>query len=82
MMYGEAIWFSGKRIATVLNSLRNNIRRESGYGTIKRTLLKEFPLHNRDGWVTGIRDRGVNCLSKSVTISPLRVRDLKEKVMG
>ena len=30
MIYGEVIRFSGKNIAAVLNSLRNNIRREEG----------------------------------------------------
>ena len=34
VMNVEVNWTSGKRIATVFNSLRNSIRREGGYQTI------------------------------------------------
>ena len=41
----------------------------------------ELPLHNPGGRVAGRGDNGGEQLSK-VVISPLRVRDLEEKVMG
>ena len=53
-MYDEVIWSSGKRIATVFNSLRNIIMRETGYRIIKRTFLKEPPLDNPGGRVAGM----------------------------
>ena len=65
MMNGEAIGSSDKRIAAVFNSLLNNIRRKDGYGTIKRTLIEEFPLDNPGGWVAGIGDGGSELFSKS-----------------
>ena len=34
-MNGEVIWTSGKTIASVFNSLRNNIRGAAGYRIIK-----------------------------------------------
>ena len=57
MMYDEAIWSSGKRIAAALNSLRKNIRREAVYRINKRTLLKKPPAHNLGGRVVEIGDR-------------------------
>ena len=81
-MYGEAIWSCGKRIAAVFNSLRNNIRKEVEYQIIKWTLLKELPLHNPGGRVTGMEDRELIYLAKPFVISPLRMRDLDEKEMG
>ena len=79
MVNGEVIWTSSKKIATIYNSLRNNIRREVGYRIIKLTL---FPLDiAADGslvWET----EEVNCLAKAVAISMLRMRDLEGKVMG
>ena len=82
-MYGKVIWSSGKRIASVFNNWKHNIRREAGYRIIKRTLLKEVLLDNPVGRVAGIGDMGGELFSKSsVAISPLRVRDLEENVMG
>ena len=57
-MYGKAICFSGKRIAAVLNSLRNNIRGEVGYWIIKRTLLEEPLLDNQGGRVACMGNGG------------------------
>ena len=64
-MHGEVIWFSDKRIATVVNSLRNNIRREAGYRIIKWTLLKELTPDNPGGWVAGMGDSGGELFNKS-----------------
>ena len=47
-----------KRIATVFNSLRNDIRTEAGYRNIKRALLKELQLDNPGRPVAGMMDRG------------------------
>ena len=55
-MYGEVIWYSGKRIAAVFNSLRNNIKREAGYQSIKWTLLMKLMLDFPGGWVAGVGD--------------------------
>ena len=80
-MYGEVIWSSGKRIATVFNSLRNNIRREAGYQIIMRTLLKEPQLDNPGDESLVWEIAELNYLSKTVAISPSRVRDVEEKIM-
>ena len=82
MIYGEAFWSSGKRIAAAFNSLRNNIRREAGYRIIKRILLEKFPTENPGGRVAGMGDGEVKCFAEAVAIFPLLVRDLEEKVMG
>ena len=83
MMYGEAIRSISKRIAAVLNSLRNNISGEVGHRIIKWTLIEEPRLiDNPGGRVAGMRTGEINCLAKAVAIFFLRVRDLDEKVMG
>ena len=74
-MNGKVIWTNGKRIAAVFDSLRNNIRTEAGYLTIK--CHKQLPPDNPLVWETA----EVNCLAKAIAISRLGVRDLKEKVM-
>ena len=65
-MYGEAIWSSGKRIDTIFNSLRNNIRREAGYQIIKRTLT-ELPIDTPGGWFAV--QQMLNCLVKDELFS-------------
>ena len=53
-----------------------------GYRIIKPTLLKETPFDNPGGRVARMGDREAELLEKVVAISPLRVRDLEEKVLG
>ena len=56
VMNGEVIWTSGKSIAAVFYSQRNNIRREVGYRIIKWTLLMELPPETNRGRVAGVGD--------------------------
>ena len=81
MINDEVIWTSGKKIAAVLNTLRNNIRREAGYQIIMRTLLKEPQLDNPGDESLVWEIAELNYLSKTVAISPSRVRDVEEKIM-
>ena len=73
-MNGKVIWTSGRKIPAVFDSLRNNIRREEGYGITKWTLLEELPPDGLLVW------RQRRCLAKAAAVSTLRVRDLEERV--
>ena len=64
VMNDKVIQTSGKRIAAIFNSLRNNIRREVGYWIIKLTLHMEFRLENPRGPVAGIGDKWGELFSK------------------
>ena len=65
MVNGEAIPFNGKRIAAVLNSLRNYIREEVGLRIIKWILPGEPPLNNPGERVTCVGDVGGELFSNS-----------------
>ena len=64
-MYGEVIWSSDIKIASVFNNLWNSIRGEARYQIIKRTVLKKPPFENPGGRVVGMDNRGGELLSKS-----------------
>ena len=83
VMNGDVIWTSGKRIAAVFYSLRNNIRRESVHPELSGGhSLWSFRLTIRvDGSLTW-ETAEVNCLAKAVDTFTLRVWNLEEKVMG
>ena len=64
VMNGEAIRFSNKKIAVILNSLGNNIMGEVRNRIIKWTFHMEPPLDNLGGQVAGMGDRGGELFSK------------------
>ena len=61
LSFSHHLLTSGRTIAAVYNSLRNNIKREARNLIIKWTLLMGIPPEHPGGWVTGIGTVEVKC---------------------